>query len=234
MKRIDTDIDPARREFVLSALAAGIFSFVAPAGLRAAEDGGPRSIHRMRGRVTVNGTAATPTTLIGGSDLIETADDGEVVFTVGRDAFILRRQSHLQLTPPADDSLAVEGLRLVTGALLSVFARRAHRIETTVATIGIRGTGVYVEVEPDQDYVCTCYGVTELAALDDAQSRATVDAGHHEARYVLKSGDAGRRIREAPFKNHTDAELTLIESLVGRVPAFTGGDGYERPRRRSY
>ena len=233
MNRRDSDIDPVRRDFVLAALAAGLFSLSAP--LRAAEGASPRSVHRLSGRVTVNGTAATETTLISGSDRIETADDGEIVFTVSSDAFILRRNSQLQLTPPADNGLVVEGLRLVTGALLSVFAKRQHRIETSVATIGIRGTGVYVEVEPDQDYVCTCYGVTELAAQDDLQSRATVAAGHHEPRYILKSGASGTRIREAPFKNHTDAELTLIEALVGRVPAFSGGaDGYERPRRRSY
>ena len=124
---------------------------------------------------------------------------------------------------------------MFTGALLSVFGSRRHRIQTPLATIGIRGTGVYVEVEPEQDYVCTCYGVTELTAIDDPTSVATVDANHHTPRYIVKDGAAGQRIREAPFKNHTDAELTLIESLVGRLPEFSGDyEGYERPRRRTY
>ena len=123
----------------------------------------------------------------------------------------------------------------VTGALLSVFARRPHRIAGPIATIGIRGTGVYVEVAEDHDYVCTCYGVTEIGTPDDPASTAVVEAGHHEARYVLAAGAPGARIQPAPFKNHTDAELTLIESLVGRVPEFKGDyEGYERPRRRTY
>ena len=143
------------------------------------------------------------------------------------------------LTPmPADKSIhsnSAQGLRLLTGALLSVFAHRPHRIRTVTAQIGIRGTGVYCEVEPDRDYICTCYGITDLAALDDASSQATVEAGHHESRYILREGAVGQRIRKASFKNHTDAELTLIESLVGRTPAFRGAtDGYRRPRRRDY
>tara|TARA_Y100001934_G_scaffold260980_1_gene333792 strand:- start:348 stop:521 length:174 start_codon:yes stop_codon:yes gene_type:complete len=40
----------------------------------------------------------------------------------------------------------------------------------------------------------------------------------HTPRYVLKDGTCGKRTREAPFENHTDAELTMIESLVGHVP----------------
>ncbi len=226
----DTDIDPARRAFVVSALAAGLFALPATPGQAAS-----RSIHSLRGAVAVNGEPATAASEIRGGDLVETGPDGLVIFTVDRDAFILRRDSRLQLSPPAGDSTLVEGLRVVTGALLSVFGSRRHRIQTRFATVGIRGTGVYVEVEPDRDYVCTCYGITEIGASNDDASTETVHAGHHAARYVLGTGAGGSLIREAPFKNHTDAELTLIESLVGRVPEFSGDyDGYDRPRRRTY
>jgi hypothetical protein len=47
----------------------------------------------------------------------------------------------------------------------------------------------------------------------------TVTSTHHNARYILASGE--QLIRKAPFKNHTDLELTLIEALVGRVPPFS-------------
>lgn len=228
----DSDIDPVRRELVLGALAAGLFAL--PALAPPARAAG-RSIHQLRGEVAINGASAERTTSIGAGDLIETGASGLIIFTVQQDAFILRRNSRLQLSPPPEDSSIVQGLRMFTGALLSVFGSRRHHIQTPVATIGIRGTGVYVEVEEEHDYVCTCYGVTELASSADPNSRATVDAAHHSARYILRDGDVGQRIREAPFKNHTDAELTLIESLVGRLPEFSGDyDGYERPRRRSY
>lgn len=232
MEHDDNELDPQRRDVVLGALAAGVFCAQPwlAAGVHAA--GG---IHTLKGDVRVNGTAAARGGAVAAGDLVETGTDGLVIFTVAKDAFILRHNSRLQLSPPPETPGVVEGLRVFTGALLSVFGSRRHRIRTPVATIGIRGTGVYVEVEPEHDYVCTCYGVTELGAVDDPQSTATVDAGHHTPRYILKDGPAGQRIREAPFKNHTDAELTLIESLVGRVPEFSGDyEGYDRPRRRNY
>ena len=53
-------------------------------------------------------------------------------------------------------------LRLLTGSLLSVFGERganqALSVNTSTATIGIRGTGIYMEAEPDLTYLCTCYG----------------------------------------------------------------------------
>ena len=203
--------------------------------VEAAEMIAGRSIYLLRGKVLVNGKPAEPSMRIFGSDLVETGGDGEIVFRIESDAFILRANSRLQLTPPPGDNTLAQGLRLLTGALLSVFAHRSHRIQTVTATIGIRGTGVYCEVEPDRDYVCTCYGITDLAASDDPGVSATVDAGHHEPRYILRDGPADKRIRKASFRHHTDAELTLIESLVGRTPAFRGAtDGYRRPRRRDY
>lgn len=71
-------------------------------------------------------------------------------------------------------------------------------------------------------YVCTCYGATDIAASDDPKISESVVSAHHDApRYVLAKADKGRRIVPAPFKNHTDLELTLIESLVGRNPPFS-------------
>jgi hypothetical protein len=225
----DHDIDPGRRALVLAALASGLFDLGANAVLAAASS---RSVHRLRGELRVNGAPADASAVIAAGDLVETGADSEVVFAVADDAFILRAQSRLQLAAAPTDGAVVEGLRVFTGALLSVFGKRSHRLDTPIATIGIRGTGVYVEAEPEQDYVCTCYGVTEIAAHGDPASRAVVESGHHEARYIVKGGVSGERVRRAPFKNHTDDELTLIESLVGRLPEFSGD--YERPRRRNY
>jgi hypothetical protein len=50
--------------------------------------------------------------------------------------------------------------------------------------------------------------------------------------YVAREGAAGERIRNAPFVNHTDQELALIEALVGREPPFVFPRGtYNAPRR---
>jgi hypothetical protein len=122
----------------------------------------------------------------------------------------------------------------VTGKLLSVHGKgRPVRMQTVVATIGIRGTGVYMESDPEQSYICTCYGVTDIASINDKESKETVSATHHDRPlYILAKAQPGNSIRSAPFINHTDQELMLIETLVGRTPPFVfPGNQYNAPRR---
>ena len=61
---------------------------------------------------------------------------------------------------------------------------------------------------------------------------ASFKAAHEEAiDYILKNPEAGKLIIPAPMKNHTDEELMLVETLVGRTPPFSAADGYSAPRR---
>ena len=126
--------------------------------------------------------------------------------------------------------------RLLTGRLLAVMGKAPNglRIESTTATIGIRGTGVYLEADPEETYFCTCYGIADIASAKDPSSKDTVVATHHDKPlYILADPKAaGNNIRRAPFKNHTDQELMLIETLVGRTPPFVfPGQDYDAPRR---
>jgi hypothetical protein len=104
---------------------------------------------------------------------------------------------------------------------------------TKNASIGIRGTGVYMESDPEQTYFCTCYGTADIASADDPTSRETVISRQHDRPlYILTGQQAGQNIRRAPFINHTDQELMLIEALVGRTPPFVfPRDDYRQPRR---
>jgi len=90
-----------------------------------------------------------------------------------------------------------------------------------------------VESDPEQTYFCTCYGTVDMSARNDRASRETIKTTHHDnPRYILGKGAAGKLIRPAPFVNHTDMELTLIETLVGRTPPFAfPRDDYSAPRR---
>ena len=156
------------------------------------------------------------------NDHIATGGDGLAVFVVGRDAHLVRRNSEV--------TWLANGLRVATGAVLSVFATtRTKEIRTATAVIGIRGTGVYVEAEPQRTYVCTCYGVAELTPIADPASRETVRTRHHEQpRYIMAAG-APQMVARAPVINHTDAELTMLEALVQRRPPFLeqGGPPYK-------
>lgn len=179
-----------------------------------------RSIYRLKGLVLVNGQPADLNTLIPADATIRTGDGAEVIFVVGDDAYILRQNSELELSA---DSALKTGLKLLTGGLLSVFGRRENgssiELESSTSTIGIRGTGVYMESYPDYSYVCTCYGISEISAMYSAE-RLRVEAEHHDdPKFIYRNADSNL-IQPAPLINHTDAELALIEALVGRVPPF--------------
>jgi hypothetical protein len=232
-------LDDPRRRILIQALAAGFFS---GAGTAAAQlfgrSPGPlpagQSIYRVSGNVTVNSQPATLKTLIVPGDTVQTASNGEIIFAVAQEAFLLRGGSQMVIEKPPARSGLVTALRLVTGKVLSVFGKgRPTRIVTATSTIGIRGTGVYAETDPEQTYFCTCYGVAEIAATTDPTSKQIVVATHHDRPlYILAKGKEGGRLRDAPFINHTDQELMLIESLVGRTPPFVFPlQNYGGPRR---
>jgi hypothetical protein len=237
MAKTQHDAEDPRRAFLLKALAAGLLgaggipSAAAQLfGRRPQPLPAGQSVYEATGPVTVNGQAASSATRIAPGDRIETGAGAQLIFVVGADAFILRERSRVEIA----GTNAVVGLaRLATGALLSVFGKGTpKRVITPTSTIGIRGTGLYVEARPDESYVCTCYGEVEIAAADEPSVAERIVSKHHDApRYVRKAG-AAKRIQPAPFINHTDLELTLIEALVGRTPPFALFDeGYGGARR---
>lgn len=239
------EADDPRRRLLIQALTASLFSALASGGAAAQGLFGSRptrlppnqSIYRLVGTAKINNSEANLQTQVRAGDTVETGPDSELVFVVGGNSMILRSDTRLVITAPPErtetSSLLIAGLRLLTGKILSVSRKQPMRLDTAVATIGIRGTGFYAESDPAQTYFCTCYGVTEVAASADPQSRETIVAKHHDRPvYIVADGGTGQNIRNAPFINHTDQELALIETLVGRQPPFVfGKDDYTGPRR---
>jgi hypothetical protein len=168
-------------------------------------------------------------------DRVETGKNSEVVFVVGGHSMILRDEGRLVIEgeKKASSALLVAGLRLLTGKLLTTSRSSQTRLTTATATMGIRGTGWYAESDPEKTYFCTCYGLVDISANHNTQNRETVSAKHHDRPlYILGKSAGARAIRNAPFINHTDQELMLIETLVGRTTPFVfPGDQYSGPRR---
>ncbi len=243
MERFGDAEDP-RRRVLINALAAGLFTTLLPAREARADSlfGTPpaklppgQSIYRISGSATVNGKEASIGTPIGPNDTVQTAKNSEIVFVVGANAMILRGDSEVELQGDKKDvaSMVISGLRMLSGKLLSVSRSQGMSVKTQTATLGIRGTGIYVEADPELTYFCTCYGITDVLANDDPDSRDTVVATHHDKPlYITKGEQAGKNIRLAGFKDHTDQELMLIETLVGRTTPFVfPGNSYSAPRR---
>jgi hypothetical protein len=241
----DDDLDPKdelRREHLVRLLSLGAMTMAPFSALQAAWWGSSpeklddnKSIFSLDGQVQVNGQSADLETRIRTGDLVKTSKDSEVVFAVGSDSFILRSNSQMEIE---GSNFFVDSLRLLTGSVLSVFGKRINQgltVKSTTATIGIRGTGIYMEAEPDLTYLCTCYGRVDLSSALNPNDAETIVALHHDApKYITNKASGGSHIRSAPFKNHTDAELKLLEAIVGREVPFGIESELYKGERRDY
>ena len=207
------ELHSARRRALL-VLAAGI---ALPAALRLAlaQSSARQGVRTAQGEIKINGKPAEPGTLVRPGDAIVLGNGALATFVVGQDAFLMRGGSHAELI---GSGALVSALQLVTGKLLGVFGSGGERrLVTSTATIGIRGTGAYIEAEPRRTYFCLCYGTAEVTATMGG-ARESFSTRHHDSpRYIYGDGRE-RAIAPASVANHTDSELILLESLVGRSP----------------
>ncbi|MEE8320214.1 MAG: hypothetical protein V3R68_00050 [Gammaproteobacteria bacterium] len=198
-----------RRQFITSSLAI-TGSLLLPIKAQCTE------IREMSGTVFVNRKRAGISTPIHPGDNIVTSHDGRVTFAVGDDGFMVRQDTVLKLE--TDNNLLLTGLRLFTGGLLSVFGRgKDKKIITRTATIGIRGTALYLNVEPAKTYFCTCYGETMFTAGGE---RHEITSTHHDAHNIDFDETGVMSMKATEVIDHTDGELRQLESYFGRKPAF--------------
>jgi hypothetical protein len=189
-----------------------------------------KGVYRVRGDARINGVPAKQGMEVKAGDVVTTGPNSEIVFVTARDAFLVRANSRVE-TQGATGELVLTGLRIVTGAVLSVFSPgERKRVQAQTATIGIRGTALYIEAEAAKTYICTCYGIAEIESTADPRLREVIEATHHEQpRYVMAMG-APEMLMKGPVINHTDAELVFLESLAGRRPPFLDMPGYQPGR----
>jgi hypothetical protein len=204
-------VDIRRRLLLSFAAGIGLHSALRAALAQTQAQQGVRS---AKGEVKVNGKRVTVGGLIRPGDTIEVGKDAVAAFVVGEDAFLMRSNSHADLMGGGS---VVAAVQLLTGALLSVFGGGEHRLSTATASIGIRGTGAYMEAEPQRTYFCLCYGTAEVGPSGSALKESYSTTHHESPKYIYGDGRK-RAIVPASVSNHTDAELILLESLVGRTP----------------
>jgi hypothetical protein len=234
-----SDADESRRDFLIYLLSIGALAAIPGCNsggvihtLDTVEAMPPgKSIYQFMGDVRVNGQPADLSTIINPGDTVETLELSYIIFVVNKDAFILRANSRMVIPVPTAPTNTIQ---LTRGKLLSVLASRKIAIKTPSAFVSIRGTGIYVESDPEGSYVCTCYGIAELTTPDNPAITETVSATHHDSRYILADPSAANRIQVAPFRDHEDEELLLIETLVGRTTPFVVPKSAVRSRRSYY
>ena len=180
-------------------------------------------VRELAGDVTLNDFPLARNSALQAGQTIRTGADGRVWFSIGADAYFLRPNSTLRLDASRPSEPFIDFLRLVSGALGATFARGMRRtLIAPTATIGIRGTGVYLEASPDVCYFCTCFGSTEIltAPSGNMMESVAVSTENHQARMIHREAMSGTRIVRAGFERHTNEEIARLESLVGRPNPF--------------
>ena len=203
--------------FIGSAAGAALMPHLLSEAL--AQQDRPRSaeIRTLEGDVRINDRPATVGTAVRPGDTIVSGRGSYAIWTMENDAFLIRQNSRLQI---AGVQTTATLFRMVTGKLLSVFQPGGGRTLTAAtATIGIRGTGCYLEAYRDRAYFCLCYGSAEIESRAGAKESFT--SRYHETPRIIYSDNRPAPMISGPVVNHSDAELIMLESLIGRRPPQT-------------
>ena len=232
--RTEAEVLWYRRRSVLQ----GALAWTAMGGFAAAHAQRRGNIVEMQGDATVNGAALRRDQSIQTGDRIETGPGSNLSFVVGTSAFHVRQNS--RITVERGQTLnTVSVLRMLTGAVVSVWGRgNSRQITTPTLTAGIRGTGVYTEVFPQQgfrSYFCNCYGTVDMFAGSD---RTVSQAEYHQSFWAEPEPKNGRLLTPARAINHTDEEVEFLAALVNqRTPwqvkgkkGTKDGSGYMDPQ----
>lgn len=185
----------------------------------------PPGMRKIKGNVYINGQRAQIDQMVKEGDKVTTGPNSEAIYVVAANAFQMRENAEVQHL--SDGVVTV--LRVIKGGVLSVFGAGHKRIETPTATLGIRGTGCYIEAEPDSVYFCLCYGKADIVPVADESQRIQIETSNHDSPFYIGNAKAGSLIKPAPVKNHSNFELNMLEYESGRAPHFPiagGGGGY--------
>ncbi|MES2282296.1 MAG: iron dicitrate transport regulator FecR [Pseudomonadota bacterium] len=201
-----------QRRDTLKAAAA----WVAMGGFGASMAQQRTNVVQQTGDALLNGSRLLPGQTIQTGDQLQTGPGSSLVFVMGNASFLVRQNTMMTVERGATLS-AVSILRLVTGAVASIWNKGGSRsIVTPTLTAGIRGTGVYTEVLPQQDsrtYFCNCYGTVDLNA---SGSKQLSQSDYHQSFWAEPASKEGPRLTPAGYLNHTDAEQEFLAELIGQ------------------
>jgi hypothetical protein len=215
-----------RRDWIGFLAAGGAAAFGNRVAQALAKDDIRQGVNRLDGTMRINGRPAHAGAEVELGDRVSTGPRTDAVIVVGRDAFLLRARTTIEVQ--GSEGL-LKSMLIAAGQVLSVFSQKPVVIKAANASIGIRGTGAYIEVNPGSVYFCLCYGEASVEGPGMAGARL-VRTQHHEEPLLLRDDGGIMRVEPGPFLNHSDAELVMLEALVGREPPFTKGGTYPATR----
>lgn len=217
-----------RRQWLKFAAATGMLGAAGISGLiqnALAKGDVPAAagVNSLEGTATVNGKPARVGTPVKPGDRVTTGPRSYAVIVVGKDAYLLRENSSIVLEESKTQPGVLTQVLILTGRVLSVLEKRPSdkRVQFRVpnATIGIRGTGFYLEVHEGRTYFCLCYGEASIDGAGMTEPKV-IRTTHHESPLWLDDRGGTMQAEKGPVMNHVDDELIMLEKLTGREPPF--------------
>ena len=175
------------------------------------------NVVQLTGDVLINGARLQSGQTIQTGDQLQTGPGSSVIFVMGNASFLVRQNTMMSVERGTTLN-AVSLLRMVTGAVASVWNKGSNRsIVTPTLTAGIRGTGVYTEVIAAQDsrtYFCNCYGTVDLYA---GGKQVVSEASYHQSFWTQPQGAP---LAPAGAINHSDEEMEFLAQLINQRTAW--------------
>ena len=201
-------------------IAAGCFPFTIGAlqeALAAGRVPTMQGINTIKGDVRVNDAPARVGQNLANGDTVSIGADSEALYVIGDSAFFLRANGRARIESAVNGKVV---LRVLAGAMASVFGKGQHSLHTATATVGVRGTAAYLDTSGPSTYFCLCYGAADLSlTARPNQAPSSLSTRHHDSPFYIA---ADGTLTPAPTIGHTDTELIFLEGLFGREPPFVG------------
>jgi len=173
------------------------------------------------GKVQINKNIAKPGVLVKANDEIATGPNSKAVVLYEDEVYQIRENTTFVLPSGVNKG---NTSNLVTGSVLAAFTPGKPRKMKIggLATLSIRGTGIYARSDNEGVHYCLCYGHSNLASHNHSVDLDTASKFHKDL-IVLKDGN----IRTPKFTerklDHTSRENIDLEKLLNRPSPFGGG-----------
>lgn len=223
--------DQGRRAWIKGVVGAGVVAALGtgPISVLANSARLKSGVTSLDGRLFTDGKPAQVGDPVPPGALISTDSATQAVVVIGGHAYLVHGDTDARL--PGSET-ADQVLTLISGRLLAVFDKGPKTLNTPFATIGIRGTGIYLDTRPERLYVCLCYGEADYRTQNGRLLESLTTEHHDAPRFICPPG-APKAIEAAPVFDHNDDQLKMLEWAVGRAAPFEskadsggGGGGY--------
>jgi len=172
-------------------------------------------IYDLKGPVLINGKLAHKNSPITFGDEIITGSRGRIALRLAGNVYRVGNRSHLKL-PETTRNFT---LNFFFGSVLAVFRSDTPKtIQTLTSVLGVRGTGLYLDIDNEQTFLCTCYGDVDFK---DKENEENVRHIHSEYHNIVVLNHQTRAFSTQAMKGHQTSDLFELEAIAERTPPAT-------------